>query len=130
MSTRQSRLLRPPTSVFDHPRSGARWRGGQVIAIDGADVTLRVQAEASIVHDYTVAASLFAASASVTIGAPVAVRIGSGETPATFTIAEVRGALPSIDVSDIAGLVASGVFAPGVLNGCVPGCFRFQDEGE
>jgi hypothetical protein len=113
-------------SVFD--AGDQHWRGAVVWAVAGSNITLRVLVESGYVRDTVVALSLFtAANAGSSVGAPIAARITG--TPGLFTVHEVRGALPGVDESDEAGLVAQGRFYPAVLNGCVPGCHRYQDEG-
>jgi hypothetical protein len=112
--------------VFDAP-NGDRWRGGVVWAVAGAAVTVRLMAEHSYVRDLTVSIDLFTGTAAV-VGAPIAVRV-TGPHVDALSILEVRGALPGHGLSDEAGLVAQGTFVPALLNGCVPGCHTFQDEG-
>lgn len=124
----RSRLRCAATSVFDAP-NGDRWRGGVVWAVVGSAVTLRVQAEQSYVRDLTVSIDLFTGTgAAAVVGAPIAARV-TGPHVDALTVHEVRGALPGHGLSDEAGLVAQGTFVPAILNGCVPGCHTYQDEG-
>jgi hypothetical protein len=103
-----ARALRPHTHVLHD------WRGGQVWHIDGDTATIRLQAEAHIVRDKTVARALMPPGAIV--GDACVCRV-SGTGADDYTLMEVR---PSIFAgggpgSDQAGAVARGEFHPGVV---------------
>jgi hypothetical protein len=87
------------------------WRGGQVWSVSAPNMTLRVQAEQSMIRDYVVSQSLLP---TAILGDPVVVRV-AGAWP--YTIAEVRpsrfaGSGPG---SNQAAAVAAGRFDPGVI---------------
>jgi hypothetical protein len=73
--------------------TGGDWRGGRVVAINGQAITIRVRAEASYVHEYTVDRALFR-DPPVLEGACV-VKVGNLSLQTAvpdYLITEVRGA--------------------------------------
>ncbi len=102
------RALKPATHVLND------WRGGQVWAINGASTTLRLQAEAHINADYTIATALLPTGASV--GCPIVARV-SGASVASYVVEDVRGGVFARGDAprDEAASVAAGVFTPSVI---------------
>ena len=121
VSTR-SRLRVPLTHCYDCSTTGARWRGAQVIAHDGPDVIVKVQAEASYIRTLHVPREMFDdADVSCAIGSPIACRV-EGPGVDQLVVVEARGGRHDPPPSDEAGMVRAGLFQPSVLNGLgIPG---------
>jgi hypothetical protein len=125
----RSRVLAPRQVVFD--RDGRKFRGAQVWALEGDNITLRIQMEPAYVRDRVVSRSLIESEpegmrAAMVLGAPVIVKV-EGSTPDDYVVVAVRGGRPSINISDEASLVRSGTFAPSLLNGIIRGVPDYLD---
>ncbi len=70
-------------TVTDHGIDGRRFRGGQVIAVDASNVTIKLHIEASIIGTRTVARAL---APAVISSDPVACEV-TGESPALTVVA-------------------------------------------
>lgn len=77
------RAMKPPRAV------GGDWRGGRIIAVDGATLTVRLRAEANVERDYTIAKALYP---NGIVNDPIVARISNaGSALADYIMAEVRG---------------------------------------
>lgn len=83
-------FLKPPSMAID--RGSLSHRAGQVRAIDGASITIRLQLEAHIVGDRVTAPAKFTGGHAPIVGAPVYVQV----TPADdYAIVAVYPSAPA-----------------------------------
>jgi hypothetical protein len=113
---RTARPLRNDTHVYD--AGDTHWRGAQLreVNIGAQTATVRIVLEPHIIGDRTIALLLLPADARA-IGDPLVVRL-TGNNPADFAVAEVRGsrfAGVTGPGTDQAGSVARELFFPGVI---------------
>ena len=124
----RSRPLRPHRTTFDSDRE--RWRGAQVISIDGETAQLRMQAEAHIVRDRFVDVALLPDGARQAIGDALACRV-TGTCADDYVIVEILGThfggRSHGPGTDQAGSVARGDFHPGVIPRSITGESNFYD---
>jgi hypothetical protein len=94
------------------------WRGGQLIAFDGDNCTIKLHLEASFVGTRTIARSLLPDDmANAILGAPCKVRVtGTGKDD--YVIAEVRSSRfpPGAEPPDQVAAVGRGEFWPGIAS--------------
>lgn len=93
------------------------WRGGQIIAIDGDAIGVRLHLEQSLIGERIVDRALFtAAGQHVTLGDAVACRV-EGPSPAYVVVAVHDAHFCNVagPGTDQAGAVARGQFDPGCV---------------
>jgi len=110
-------------TVLDR-EDGSKFRGAVIWAINGDEITVRIQLEAFYVGDRVIPRSLIECEpdgirAPVLVGQPVVVRL-EGCCADDYQVVAIRGGRPSM-AADEAELVRQGVFAPSLLNGVLRG---------
>jgi hypothetical protein len=107
----RSRLNRPCAVV------ARDWRGGQIIAIDGDAISVRLHLEQSLIGERIVDRALFeSAGVGLTVGDALACRV-EGTSPAYVVVAVHAAHFCGVGGpgTDQAGAVARGQFDPGCV---------------